>query len=136
MRYDFECDECGETQSVFAKAFTPPHDPQCDRCGKLMDRVFGCEMDTSSCKDADDVAPAARLNSSPHGGNAFAKEKRYHAALEKRRKVVREGGHSDQFRMTHQVPAELFHGKIKETGDKDYWRDSKNMNRHRSCKVG
>ena len=34
-----------------------------------------------------------------------------------------------------QIPAALYHGKIKQTGDRSYWDNPKNRNRHKSCKV-
>ena len=67
-------------------------------------------------------------------GAALKKEKAYGDYITQRRKVFKDnkqvGG-----RMSHQVPAELYHGKIRQTGDKDYWSDSSNLNRHKSCKV-
>jgi hypothetical protein len=33
------------------------------------------------------------------------------------------------------VPAELYHGKIRETGDKDYWSDKRNLEQHTDTKV-
>jgi hypothetical protein len=37
--------------------------------------------------------------------------------------------------MTHQIPAALHAAKIRETGDRQYWDDPKNRNRHKSCRV-
>jgi hypothetical protein len=38
-------------------------------------------------------------------------------------------------RMTHSVPVELYYGKIRESGDKDFWRDPQNLEQAKSCKV-
>jgi hypothetical protein len=37
--------------------------------------------------------------------------------------------------MTHSVPVELYYGKIRESGDKDFWRDPQNLEQAKSCKV-
>lgn len=65
---------------------------------------------------------------------ARRKEKAYKKHIEERRQTFRDnrqvGG-----RLTHQVPTELYHAKIKQTGDRDYWRDDSNLKRHKSCQV-
>ncbi len=70
----------------------------------------------------------------PSQKRARQREKDYQTYIEERRKIFREHGQKGG-RMTHQVPIELYHGKIKQTGDKDYWRDESNLKKHKSCKV-
>lgn len=140
MRYDFECDECGERRSIDARAFHPPIDPQCNRCGKIMDRIFGCEMDTSNCRDHDDIPAQARVTqASSFGHSKLEGERReaaYAADIAAKRAANRGMRNSTRFRMTHSIPTELYHGKIKETGDRGYWQDKKNVAKHNSCKIG
>lgn len=71
----------------------------------------------------------------PTDSRAKRKEAAFQRQLQQRRRDVREAGQSGSFKQTHQVPADLYHGKVRETGDKDYWKDPKNLNRHKSCKV-
>jgi hypothetical protein len=89
--------------------------------------------------DVDDIPVGSRVTENTAFGDtpaqAARKERRYQQAIQQRRKQVRDGGHSKLGRMTHQVPTELYHGKIKQTGDKDYWKDPANLNKHRSCEV-
>ncbi|HDL42043.1 MAG TPA: zinc ribbon domain-containing protein [Actinobacteria bacterium] len=70
----------------------------------------------------------------PSKERARRREKGYQDFIESRRRLFREEG-QEGGQMTHQVPIELYHGKIKQTGDKDYWRDPSNLKRHKSCQV-
>ncbi len=65
------------------------------------------------------------------------KEAAFQRHIDERRKLVRQVGHNSKasLRMTHSVPADLFHGKIRESGDKNYWDDPSNLKKHSSCKV-
>lgn len=90
---------------------------------------------------ADEVPFGSRVTENTAFGDTTSqgerKEAGYQRNIEERRQTLRE--HRDKkssMRHTHSVPAELFHGKIKQTGDKNYWNDPKNLNKHRSCKVG
>jgi len=75
----------------------------------------------------------------PHTSEQAARlEKAYSKDLERKRAMVAERGKSSKkpkIRMTHSVPAHLYHGKIRETGDKDYWHDKANLEQHTDCKV-
>lgn len=65
-------------------------------------------------------------------------ERAYQKDLERKRAMVAERGKRSKkpgIRMTHSVPAELYHGKIRETGDRTYWSDRKNLEQHTDCKV-
>lgn len=37
--------------------------------------------------------------------------------------------------MTNSIPADLYHGKIRETGDRHYWDSPKNRKRHKSTEI-
>ena len=139
MIYPFCCYACDERENLDAKAFTPPKAPTCPNCLELMDRVYGCNIDTSSCRDPDDVAPEHRVAVSQERNLSTAQarriEKQHGDKIAKTRRDLADGGNKGDRRMTHQIPAALHAAKIKETGDRNYWNDAKNRNRHKSCKV-
>ncbi len=88
------------------------------------------------------IAPGKRVVSNilkPHTPEQAERlEKAYHNDLERKRAMVAERGKSSKkpgIRMTHSVPAHVYHGKIRETGDKDYWSDKSNLEQHTDCKV-
>ena len=136
MIYPFTCDECGNHTEVDAKPFSPPCPPLC--CGENMRRVYGCNIDTSNCRDHSDVPLHARVSENTAYGDTAsqgaAKEAQYRKHIEQRRKDLKDGN-KGSFRHTHSVPAELYHGKIKETGDQNYWSDPSNVKKHSACKV-
>lgn len=139
MIYPFKCAECGLGVTLDARPFHPPTAPDCKGCGEPMLRLYGCNIDTSGCRDQDEIPFKSRVTENTAFGDTKAqatrKERRYAKAIDARRKLVRDVGHNPMGRLTHQVPVELFHGKIKETGDKNYWNDPKNLNRHKSTEV-
>jgi hypothetical protein len=104
-----------------------------------MDRVYGCNIDTSSCKDPDDVAPEHRTSVSQERNLSKSQARRIEAQHGKKiaqtRRDIADGGNRGAQRMTHQIPAALHAAKIKETQDRNYWDDPKNRARHKSCKV-
>lgn len=111
----------------------------CPSCGEPMSRVFGCHLNLAGCKDHDFIPEESRVVESDRRYNktlGISKEQQFHQAIKRRRAALADGGNKGAFRHTNSVPAELYHGKIKETGDKDYWNDPKNLERHKSTKVG
>jgi hypothetical protein len=138
MIYQFQCEECQLVTELDAKAFHPPSAPACD-CGEEMLRVYGCQIDTSGCKDHDHIEHGSRVQyggeSNISNGQATRIEAAHQKHNDKTRKDLAAGGNRGGIRKTMQIPATLFHGKIKETGDRQYWDDPKNRNRHNSCKV-
>ena len=92
-------------------------------------------INTSACRDHDNIPPEKRVVDMVDRRGEVAKERAFHKHIQERRNLVREAGSGTDYRMTHSVPADLFHGKIRETGDKNYWDDPKNRNRHKSCEV-
>lgn len=139
MIYPFACYECLGYTSIDARPLHPPKAPMCVGCKKPMTRVYGCYIDTSGCKDHDEVPVGSRVTENTAFGETKVqgdrKEAVYQRELARKRRLVRQAGPGKDFRMTHSIPTELFHGKIKQTGDKDYWKDPKNRNRHKSCEV-
>lgn len=150
MIYTFACSgpECDGVVDVTRSIKEgPPDSFLCPVCESwAMERVwhppqFICSGDPDEIPETMKVADLGGGGRVTHRqmmglGKAGAQRKNraYQDYIDDRRRLFREekqeGG-----RMTHQVPAELYHGKIKQTGDKDYWRDPSNLNKHKSCKV-
>ena len=104
----------------------------------MMNRVYGCHIDTSGCKDHGFIPETARVIETDRNydrATGVKKERMFGSAIDKRRKQLADGGNQGSFKHTHSVPAELYHGKIRETGDRNYWSDPKNMDRHKNTKV-
>ncbi len=137
MIYAFKCWKCGMTEEVQARPFHPPPAGTC-ACGVLMQRVYGCQIDTSGCRDPDDIPANKQIAFAENdmtSSQASAIERRFQRNNAATRKELADGGNQGSIRKTHQIPANLYHGKIKQTGDRDYWNDKKNRDRHKSCKV-
>lgn len=95
------------------------------------------QVNTNGCKDHN-VIPADKRASPLTGGKmSFSKaqadrrEELFRKDIALKKEAVSRGGNRGSIRMKKSVPADLYHGKIKQTGDKDYWNDKKNLNRHR-----
>lgn len=139
MRYGFKCYDCELGKEVDARPFAPPTAPQCPTCGHLMNRVYGCQINTSGCQDVDEIPEGQRVayggQANISKGQATAIERAHHRHNEKTRRDLADGGNKGGLRKTHQIPAALYHGKIKQTKDPNYWDDPKNRDRHKSTKV-
>lgn len=135
MIYKFSCYECCNIESIDSKPFVVPEAPLCSKCQCQMDRMYGCQINTGGCKDADFIPPEKRVHDEHNRMSATTKERAFHNHIQQRRAMAAEAGHGKTLRMTHSVPADLYHGKIRETGDKKYWDDPSNLKRHSSCKV-
>jgi len=109
-------------------------------CGKVMLRDWQADapmLDTSKCRDASDIPLQHQVRSQDDGGKSGARvEREFQEEVRARRKQIRDaGGQRGSIRQTHSVPTHLYHGKIRETGDKAYWDDPSNLARHKECKV-
>ncbi len=139
MIYPFRCYDCELGQEVDSRPFRPPNAPKCPACGKRMNRIFGCEIDVSGCQDVDEIPHGSQVAYGGAGnitsGQAAAIEAKHARHNEQTRRDLADGGNRGTIRKTMQIPAALHAGKIKQTGDKHYWDDPKNRNRHKSCKV-
>lgn len=72
----------------------------------------------------------------PSDAVAERTEEAYRKDLAQKRQMAEDGGHrKGKLRLTHSIPAHLYHGKMRETGDKRYWDDSKNLEQHSDWKV-
>lgn len=138
MIADYRCD-CGFSDIVsFGIKQGPPEMVFCV-CGKQMQRVwkapqFICEP---ADKPADHVPEQFRVSSRVRPESAAKGrriERAYQADIEHKRQIAR-GNSGDAPQMSHSIPAHLYHGKIRETGDRNYWLDPKNRNKHKSCEI-
>ena len=137
MIYAFQCQVCGTELAVGSQAFQVPPAPTC--CEVVAQRIYGCNINTSACRDASDIPPEKRVVRSGliRGKGTLdpvREEQRFYKHIQERRKVLA-GNQKGSIRHTHSVPADLYHGKIRETGDKLYWNDPANVDRHKDCKV-
>jgi len=141
MNYQFECESCESSVVIDAKPFHPPIHPLCPVCGFGMDRVYGCMIDTSGCRDHDEIPPDKRVLGpqvkAPTEAQATKIERAYHEDLKRKREIRGDprARRSGENVMTHSIPAHLHHGKVRETGDKHYWDDPKNLNRHKNWRI-
>ena len=145
VRYTFTCAKCG-TSEVHN---LPPDDcetPQKCECGSMAERDFMADwktvqISTFGCRDHNRIPPEKRVLGSVTKEitkrDALRKERRFVEHVQERRKQLAGGQNSKApIKQSHAIPADLFHGKIRETGDKKYWDDPKNVSRHNDWKVG
>lgn len=139
MKYTFACYPCESVTDVESiRPFVPPAAPTC-ACGLAMDRVYNARIDTSGCKDHDHIPEKYRVpdtGRAPSKAGAERKERAFQGHIQKRRELLgRSRDPSSGFKQTHSVPADLYHGKVRETGDLNYWSDPSNLKRHSSTRV-
>lgn len=142
MIYTFKCDCDPNAWDQFERSITqgPPPKVICGLCNGEMRRDWQADapmIDTSSCRDHSEVGHQHQVRSGWDGQKSPERvEREFKQQIEGRRREIRDaGGQRGSIKQTHAVPAHLYHGKIKETGDKNYWSDPKNLNRHTECKV-
>lgn len=140
MRYTFRCDCDPDAWDQFDRSIHegPPALVVCSMCGGEMHRDWQADspmLDTSRCQDADNIPEQHRVQRSSSPSSPAAEEARFSKHIDARRKQLAEGGNRGSIRHEHSVPADLYHGKIRQTGDRDYWKDPGNLKRHNSCKV-
>jgi len=141
--YEFECDECGYVQEIsYSFAEAPPlGTPRgCPSCKGTARRTMSTSFETIISDDPDNVPPQYRVSKSPFGMTPAAarrREEAYAADIATKRKKAKEArsGRKSGMQLTHSIPPELYHGKIKQTGDRDYWKDASNRNKHKGCKI-
>lgn len=141
MRYTFKCGRCEKSKILDLPVSKCDSHPRCE-CRGRMSRDFladwrTIQIDTSGCKDHSAVKGSAQVRSRYDGNKSPERvEREFKQHIEGRRREIRDaGGQRGSIKQTHAVPAHLYHGKIKETKDPNYWSDPKNLNRHSECKV-
>jgi hypothetical protein len=138
MKYTFEC-KCGVLETLNLPVEECDSHPTCKKCGKEMTRNFVADLmtvqvNTNGCKDHNKVKAEKRV---APGGMVFTpaqaerREELFRKDIALKKEAVARGGNKGLIKMKKSVPADLYHGKIKESGDKDYWNDKKNLNRHK-----
>lgn len=67
---------------------------------------------------------------------ARAREVAHQENLDGMRKAIKQQGgqRAKSLKLTHSIPAELYYGKIKESGDKEFWSNEKNRDAS-GCKM-
>ena len=134
MIYEYVCDGCEKTFVMECPPFEPGDPPRCAKHGEMR-RIFGATIDTTGCKDHSYIPQEDRVYDPHRTVSAAKQEQLFHERIKEKRKQHRDGGNRGSFRHSYSVPADLHHGKIRETGDKNYWDDPKNMKRHSDCRV-
>lgn len=138
----YRCEECEAEKDVSCPiSQAPPGTAWCEECEDMtMRKVWRPVQFICDASDPDHIPMESRVTENTlHGVSKSAgtkKEAAYRRALDKRRRQLADGGNQGTRKHTHSVPAELYHGKIKQTGDKDYWKDPANLNKHKDCRVG
>jgi predicted nucleic acid-binding Zn ribbon protein len=137
--YTFCCDRCKAT-IVVHRPFSEGPSPEPCECGGVREHDFRTdvatiECDTSGCRDHNVIERSKRVYRPGTRADADRKEASYARHISERRGQLKDGN-KGKFKQSHAIPADLYHGKIRETGDKQYWNDKKNMKRHSDFKVG
>lgn len=91
-------------------------------------------IDTSSCRDHNFIPREKRVYKNGTRSGADKLERAY-AENVKRERALLKDGNKGSIKKKMAVPAELYHGKCRETGDKYYWKDPKNVSRHNAFRV-
>jgi predicted nucleic acid-binding Zn ribbon protein len=138
--YTFTCEECSKSELLIlpVRDFEKPR--KCE-CGGVAVRDYNADMPTvqfsghrvdhNRIKD-----PKARVQGAASAKAARRKERAYGEHISERRKqLANDRNRNSGFKHTHSIPAELYHGKVRETGDKSYWNDPKNVAKHSDFKV-
>jgi len=141
MIYLFRCEGCGYEHEYLASIMRgPPPETACWECkdGMLV-RVW--TPPNIICDNNPDFVPlGARVTENTGFGDTKAqghrKEANYQRYVQERRKELQENRNKkSNLRHTHSIPTELFHGKIKQTGDRHYWDDPANLKKHKTSEV-
>jgi hypothetical protein len=145
MIYSYICDGCGSAAEMRRTMKDgPPAWFVCEGCGQEMRRDWKTDlplMNTSECRDHGDIPFEKRVCDArlhPFGvGQAKAQrmEAAYAAQHQQKKRIKRETGGNKKMQMTASYPAELYHGKIRETADRNYWDDPKNRKRHKAWEL-
>jgi hypothetical protein len=139
MLYTYTCKSCGWSDTLIRPASQCDTPQPCPN-GHLADRDFLADWKTiqtpSSSRNANKVKDSKRVCGASTKAAARRKEAAYGEHIHERRKqLANDGNKRSSFKHTHSIPAELFHGKKKETGDDQYWNDPKNVAKHSDFKV-
>jgi hypothetical protein len=137
--YTFVCEDCQETV-ILSRPFSVGPTPEACPCGgerkhDIRSDILSVEIDSSGCRDHNEIPREKRVYRPVTRAGASKVEAQYKRHIKQRRDQLKDGNQGS-VKQTHAIPADLYHGKIRETRDKNYWRDKKNMSRHEDFKVG
>lgn len=137
MIFNYEC-ECGwRGQRNIKFGSRPTGWIPCEACGSEAHRVW--ESPQIVCdNDPDHVPPqfAVSRDGAPVSSREAAKrEKQYERGIQQRRQELKGTKAKGGIQQTHSIPPELYYGKVRQSGDKNYWKDPKNLRKHSSTKV-
>lgn len=139
MIYTFKC-SCGSVQEVSCSIKDgPPSVVECSSCRCEMQRDWQSDeptIDTSGCRDHNFIPREKRVLVKGSRSDADRREHQIAQHIKQRRQQLKDGGNQGTIKQSHALPAELYHGKIRETKDRNYWNDKKNLDRHKDFKVG
>ena len=138
--YTYRCNRCPATAIIQRPFSVGPVADTCD-CGGILEHdiradVATVECDTASCRDHNTIERSKRVFRRGTRAAADRKEAAYANHVKERRAALKDGGNKGKIKQTMAVPADLYHGKIRETKDRNYWTDPKNVSRHNDFKVG
>ena len=86
-------------------------------------------------EDPDSLKEPLRDSRWPKEWSGERCEREVYRSVEEIRKVRDEGRLHPEVKSMGRIPGELFFGKMRETGDRNYWDDPKNRNRHSTWRV-
>jgi len=138
--YTFKCDDCSKSELLLLQMRDYEKPRKCD-CGGTARRDYNADLQTVQIstvgtRDHNKIPEDKRVQGAKTRSAAAAKERAYGEHLHNRRQqLASDGNKRSSFRHKMSVPAEIVHGKIKETGDKSYWDDPKNVARHKEWEV-
>ena len=138
--YTFRCKAC-EQVAVLSRSFAIGPVAEACACGGLLEHdlcadVSTVEFDTAACRDHNFIKREKRVFRQGTQAAAGRTEAAYAKHVKDRRAAIADGGNKGKIKQTMAIPADLYHGKIRETKDKNYWSDQKNVSRHSDFKVG
>lgn len=139
MIFNYECPDGHVTQINIKFGEIPPASIPCGMCSCSLEASRVWEAPQVICDtDPDYVPPEFAVSRGGHAVSASAaakKEKMYQRGIEQRRAELRGTRNKKGFKQSNSIPPELYYGKVRQSGDKDYWKDPKNLRKHSSTKV-
>lgn len=139
MIYPFQCQSCDHPFTLERPmAEAPECIQECPECFEEAHRVWvsphvvaiGC----SARSDPDKVPERFRVTQDALNGTSPKQAEKLERAYAEHIQTLRDNKRPGSS-IKESVPAELYWGKIKETGDKKYWDDPKNRKRHKSVRI-
>lgn len=137
--YTYRCEDCGRSEEQRRSFAEGPTSCACS-CGGRLEHDFAAdiatvELDTSACRDHNVIERSKRVYRPGTRANADRVEAAHAKHVRERRQQLKEGGNRGRIKQSHAIPADLYHGKLRETKDRTYWQDPKNVARHNAFRV-